>query len=172
MTKQQQQVIKNILKPNSGKNPMRPALGYGYRSDGATYFSDGCRIVKSTDECSSPEYKILSEEYGAADTLNMLVRFWNDYEQNYTDRTETLSLPSLNELWTSREQFVDVGEYCFTRKYLRDFIKVCKTTTGKIITKYSHWGGKTHAYYVLTGATSDGRTQCILLPVRKPKKAE
>lgn len=171
MTKQQLQVIWNILKPNSGNNPPRPALGYGYRSNGATYFCDGYRMVKSTDECDAPEYRILGENDGEADTRKMLVRFWNDYEQNYKDRTETLPLPSLDELGTSKEQFVDVGEYCFTRKYLRDFIKVCKSTSGTILTKYSHWNGKTHAYCVLIGATPDGRTQCILLPVRKPKNA-
>lgn len=171
MTKQQQQVILNILKENNGKNPPRPALGYGYRRDGATYFCDGFRIVKSTDDCDVSPYKILGEGDGEDDNRNGLIRLWESFEREYTERTETLALPSLHELAASREKFVDVGEYCFTRKYLRDFIKVCKAKTGEIIVKYSCWNRETWTYCALKGATPDGKTECVLMPVRKPKNA-
>ena len=171
MTKQQQQVVMHIMKENCGKNPTRPALRYGYKRDGATYFCDGYRIVKSTDDFSAFPYKILGEGDGEADTGNGLVRLWESFEKEYTDRTETLTLPTLNELSASREKFVDVGEYCFTRKYLRDFIKVCKAKTGEIVVKYSHWRGETWTYCVLKGATSDGKTECVLMPASKPKNA-
>lgn len=170
MTKQQQQAILHILRKNNGKNPARPALGHGHRSNGATYFCDGCRIVKSTDDCDSPLYTIFDRDDAEADTCDTLVRFWEDYEQNFTERTE-ITLPTLDELAASREKFVDVGEYCFTRKYLRDFIKVCKAKTGEIIVKYSCWRGERWTYCALKGATPDGKTECVLLPVRKPKNA-
>ncbi len=171
MTKQQQQVIWNIFKLNCGEAPARPALGHGHRLGGAAYFCDGYRIVKSTDDCDAPLYKILDRDDAEADTCDMLVRFWEDYEQNFTEKTE-IALPTLEELGSSRARFVDVGEYSFTRKYLRDFIKICKTKTGEIIMRaYDNVCGKKWRFYLLKGATPDGKTQCILLPARKLKNA-
>ena len=171
MTKKQQQAIWNILKANCGKDPARPALGHGHRSNGATYFCDGCRIVKSTDTCEAPLYTIFDRDDAETDTCDTLVRFWEDYEQNFTKRTEIV-LPSLDELRATKEKFVDVGEYCFNRKYLMDFINVCKAKTGEIIMReYDSIGGKKWRFFLLKGATSDERTECVLLPVRKPENA-
>ena len=51
----------------------------------------------------------------------------------------------------------------FNRKYLIDFIKLCKTTAAKLKTNYSKYIERKVNNYMLTAASPDGTAESMLL---------
>lgn len=167
MTKQQAAAIKNILKRSSGKRAERPALQNCYTYDGEILFcTDGYRIVKSADfALDVSPFKIVDARNGGADGCADLRRLWEMMEKSYCTDAETITLPLPDELKTWKAKYVAVGKLHFNRKYLIDFVKVCRTATAEIFTRQDVWRGKTRFCGALKGTSPDGRVQTYLLPV-------
>ena len=167
MTRQQATAIKNILKRSSGKRAERPALQNCYTYDGESLFcTDGYRIVKSADfALDVSPFKIVDARNGGTDRCADMRKLWKMMEESYGSDVEPVTLPLPDELQTWTAKYVAVGKLYFNRKYLMDFIKVCRTASAEIAVRSTERHGKTDYYGALKGTSPDGRVQSYLLPV-------
>lgn len=158
MTQQQTAAIKAITRANSGKDATRPYLAHGITYDGETvYYTDGYRMAK-VNTITAEGMDVID----ARDDSNciQLRGIWN--EATNGENTEDVTLPTLDELRASEERTVAIGDAEFNRKYLIDFVKLCKTTAARLKTNYNRQLRKVTGY-LLTGASPDGTAESMLL---------
>ena len=169
MTKQQIAAIKAITRVNSGKKATRPELSHGFTYDGKTvYYTDGFRIAKVNT--------ITAEGLDVTDATNLksncyqLHKIW-EYQEKVGKDEQTATLPTLDELRAIEGETVTINEATFNRKYLMDFVKLCKTTIAKLLTVYRH-NSTEKLNYILTGASPDGTAESLLLSYRADYQAK
>lgn len=168
MTQQQIAAITAITRANSGKKATRPELSHGFTYDGKTvYYTDGMRIARINT--------ITAEGLDVIDATNpnsycyQLHKIW-EYQEKIGKDEQAATLPTLDELRLVEGETVTINGATFNRKYLIDFVKLCKTKIAKLLTVY-RYNSTEKLSYILIGASPDGAVESLLLSYRADYKA-
>lgn len=168
MTQQQIAAIKAITRANSGKKATRPELSHGFTYDGKTvYYTDGFRIAKVNT--------ITADGLDVIDATNpnsnycQLRQIW-EYQEKIGKDEQTATLPTLDELRAADGTTFTINGAIFNRKYLMDFVKLCKTKIAKLLTVY-RYNSTEKSNYILMGASPDGTAESLLLSYRADYQA-
>ncbi len=168
MTQQQIAAIKAITRANSGKKATRPELSHGYTYDGKTvYYTDGYRIAKVNTITAEGLDVIDAREPDSH--CYQLHKLWEYQESTGTDE-QAATLPTLDELRADEGETVTINGATFSRKYLIDFVKLCRTTSAKLLTVYRH-NSTEKLNYILTAASPDGTAESLLLSYKADYQA-
>ena len=163
-TQGQTAVLKAIVRENGKKKAQFPWLACGYKyGDNATYVSDGCRIARvfgaNVDGIETVDMRTRSDGVH----LNVL---WNMILNGLGDG-EPVTLPTLEQLRADASPTVKIGAAAFCRKYVKDFVKLLKMTSARLLTRRADDGEITS--YILQGTNADGSIEYFALSLKNTR---